>query len=165
MKFRIARIRDDFLEKVRRAGVDDLDQPVERLAAVGGEPCRDVLRRARPGENVILASYCPFSRPGPYKEYGPVFVLAEPAAERVDWDTVPLPTGDGTAYLGEPFVLRAYDAKERIVAATLSRAQSCHADLKALFTGYDTDFVLARFAAYGCYGFRIHVDPASAGSS
>jgi hypothetical protein len=49
-------LRDSFLLKARSEGVDDLGQPVERWVAEGGEPCRDALRRARPGEALILAS-------------------------------------------------------------------------------------------------------------
>jgi hypothetical protein len=128
---------------------------VERLVAQGGEPCRDVLRRATPGESLILASYCPFSRSGPYREYGPVFVLAEPSAEIVPLDRLPLPTGVETDYLGAQFVLRAYDDHERIVDATLSTPQTCVSDLERLQCHARPAFVLVRFAAYGCYALRL----------
>ena len=167
MTFRIAPISDDFLMNVRRHSQDDQNQPVERMAAAGGEPCRDVLRRARPGEPLILASYCPFTRPGPYKEYGPIFVLAEPSAERVDYDALAAPNGDPGDYLREQFVLRAYDAREAIAGATLTGPARYRADLEALFEIHRAAFVLVRFPAYGCYGFRIEkdVDPAPVRSS
>jgi hypothetical protein len=149
-------IRNDFLLKVREAGLDDQNQPVARLVANGGEPCRDVLRRALPGEALILASYCPFTVAGPYKEYGPVFVLASPSAEFVDYQTLPLPKGLLTDYLrDQPFVLRAYSKAENILAAGLSRPAEAHELLTQLFANPQTDFVLARYAAYGCYACRI----------
>ena len=56
MNYKITPIRSDFLIKVREAGIDDQNQPVVTQVAMGGEPCRDVLRRANVGEALILAS-------------------------------------------------------------------------------------------------------------
>ena len=46
--------------------------------------------------------------PRPLKEYGPVFVLSEPAYETVVRDALPLPKGGPDDYFGDRFVLRAY---------------------------------------------------------
>jgi hypothetical protein len=70
MPITIAPIPIAFLNRVRHEGLDDLGQPVKRVEAQGGEPCRDVLRRAQPGEQLILASFTPFTKPGPYHEIG-----------------------------------------------------------------------------------------------
>jgi len=95
MNIHIAPLPQDFLSRVRERGLDDQMQPVRRYVSTeGGEPCRDVLRRARPGEAVILASYCPFTQAGPYKEFGPVFVLAQASDEPVQRQVLPIPTGD-----------------------------------------------------------------------
>ncbi len=156
MKIAIRPIIKDFLLKVREAGLDDQNQKVVRLIASGGEPCRDVLRRATPGEELILASYCPFTVAGPYKEYGPVFLLASPSEEFVDYRTLPLPKGSPTDYLrDQPFVLRAYSKTENIVAAEIVEPSSAHSVLRSMFESSQAEFVLARYAAYGCYGFRI----------
>ena len=56
LALRVVPIRASFVERARREGLDDQNQPVERHIAEGGEPCRDALRRARPGEALILAS-------------------------------------------------------------------------------------------------------------
>src|SRR5258706_13487368 len=69
MKILIRPLPDSFLDRVRQQRLDDLGQPVRRLTAKGGEPCRDILRRARPGEEIILASYCPFEAAGPFREF------------------------------------------------------------------------------------------------
>lgn len=149
--FRIVPIPAAYLERVR-AGIDDLGQPAERHLAAGGEPLRDCLRRARPREEILLASYCPFTVTGPYKEYGPVFVSSA-GGETPVLDALPL-HGDAP-YLGAGFVLRAYSADERIVDARLSTPQAAVADLGAFFLRDEVAFVLARFAAYGCYALRI----------
>jgi hypothetical protein len=151
-------IRNDFLLKVRDAGLDDQNQRIVHLIANGGEPCRDVLRRALPGEALILASYCPFTVAGPYKEYGPIFILASASTEFVDYQALPLPTGGVTDYLRDhqPIVLRAYSKAENILAAEVfSRPAEAPEILERLFENDQVDFVLARYAAYGCYGFRI----------
>ena len=149
--FRIVPMPAAYLERVR-AGTDDLAQPAERHLASGGEPLRDCLRRARAGEEILLASYCPFTVAGPYKEYGPVFVSGA-GGEAPLLDALPL-HGDAP-YLGAGFVLRAYSADERIVDARLSTPHAATADLDAFFVRDDLAFVLARFAAYGCYALRI----------
>ena len=158
MKMKIVPIRADFIHKTRNAGLDDQNQPVVRSIAVGGEPCRDVLRRARPGEEILLASYCPFSVPGPYKEYGAVFLLANEPEQQPDYSRFPLPTGSDTDYLGETLVLRAYNSSEQIVDAHVTTPAEAEAMLGELFANLEVTFVLTRFVAYGCYGFRIERD-------
>lgn len=149
----IVPIHAAFLAQVRGQGIDDLGQPVEHLTATGGEPCRDALRRARPGEALILASYCPFERAGPYREYGPVFVLAQPDAPCAPPPA--LPVEGEQPYLGASFVLRAYSAQERIVDAVLSTPADASVQLERLFSRHGAAFVLARFPTYGCYALRV----------
>lgn len=151
--YRITPIRAAFVQRARAAGLDDLNQPVERHVAAGGEPCRDALRRARPGEALLLASYCPFERAGPYREYGPVFLLADEAAGAQAGER--LPTSGDEPYLGASFVLRAYSAAERILAGAVVAVGDAEAHLQGLLARPEVAFVLARFAGYGCYACRI----------
>lgn len=150
-------IRNDFLQKVRTTGLDDLDQAIEYHVAQGGEPCRDVFRRAVAGERLILASYCPFSVVGPYKEYGPIFVLAKESVEELDLQHISC-CADITeqTYLQAHFVLRAYSTQERIVDACISNPDQAESDLERLFSHPEVAFILIRFAAYGCYAARIN---------
>lgn len=152
-QYRITPIRTDFLQRARVSGLDDQNQPVERSIATGGEPCRDALRRALPGEEIILASYCPFKLSGPYKEYGPVFILATEIEELVDLSSLPM-TGKHR-YFSTVFVLKGYSSDERIVDSVLTSLEDAEERLESLFVRSDVDFVLARFCAYGCYACRI----------
>lgn len=150
--YRIVPIRNDFAVRARELGLDDQGLRVEHHRASGGEPCRDVLRRARPGEALILASYSPFARPGPYKEFGPVFILAN-AAETADLRRLPV---DGAApYFTQPFALRAYSGDERIIDAVITAVADAREQLRRLLALPQTVFVHARFGAYGCYACRI----------
>jgi hypothetical protein len=148
---RIVVVDPGFLQRAR-AGLDDLGQPVERHLAKGGEPLRDCLRRARSGEQVLLASYCPFKLAGPFKEYGPVYICAN---EQDTPDLRTLPVDGEQPYLGAGFVLRACSHDERIVGARLSSPQAAPDDLAAFFASGEVGFVLARFPTYGCYALRL----------
>ena len=140
----------DFLRRVRTEGLDDLGQPVKHVVAEGGEPCRDVLRRAEPGERLILASFSPFTKPGPYKEFGPVFVLAEDADGIARRDALPL---DG--YLRERFVIRAYSDAQEIVDAELVTPSEAQSTIDRLLAQEETAFLHVRFPVYGCFALRI----------
>lgn len=150
----IAPIREDFLTRAREQGIDDLGQPVRRLVAEGGEPCRDVLRRARPGEPLILASYSPFTKPGPYKEYGPIFILAEASDEEVALDRLPAAGGEGN-YLQDRFVVRAYSEDQDMNEARLIHASELDETVANLFDSPETAFLQVRFPTAGCFAFRI----------
>lgn len=151
--YRVRPIAADFLRRVREQGLDDLGQPVEHHIAQGGEPCRDVLRRALPGEALILASHSPLALPGPYREFGPVFVRAAAAESTAPLSALPLQGPQ--AYLGSRFVLRAYSAQERIVDGQVVEAHEAEALLQQQFARAEVAFVLARFAGYGCFAARI----------
>ena len=147
----IAPLPSTFLDRARNKGIDDQGQPVRRLVAAGGEPCRDVLRRAKPGEELILASFSPFQCAGPYREFGPVFVLANPSDTEGSLDA--LPTANN--YLQQQFVLRAYTAHESIREAKLGTRDTSDATLERLLANPDTAFVHARFPEYGCFALRV----------
>jgi hypothetical protein len=157
MKIRISPLPAAFLENVRSQGVDALDQPVERVVAEGGEPCRDVLRRARPGEELLLVSHSPFSVEGPFREFGPIYVLASPSAEPVALDRLPVePPAAGLApYLRDHFVLRAYSADERIADAAMVGPGEAGDVMARFFGDPEVAFVHARFPLYGCFACRI----------
>ena len=142
-----------FLARVRTEGLDDLGQPVKRVTAQGGEPCRDVLRRAQPGEELILASHSPFSKTGPYREFGPIFVLASESPEDVRRNG--LRAGGDTDYLRAQFVIRAYSENEEIVDAALVDAAGAQNVVERFFERGDVAFLHARFPTYGCFACRL----------
>ena len=149
----IAPIRPSFLDRARHEGLDDLGQPVKRVRASGGEPCRDVLRRAEAGEELLLASYSPFTKPGPYKEYGPIFILAQDAHETPDRDELAI--GSAHDYLRERFVIRAYSHDEEILDAELVDAIDADATAARFFANPNVAFLHVRFPTYGCFACRL----------
>jgi hypothetical protein len=153
IRARFAPIPEEFLRRVRMEDRDALGQPVKRVRASGGEPCRDVLRRAVEGEELILASFSPFEKPGPYKEYGPIFVLANESPEPVNRET--LQTGSDGDYLRAQFAIRAYSANEEIIDAALIEAPDAQGVVEKFFTRTDTAFLHVRFPSYGCFACRL----------
>jgi len=145
-------IPQDFLDRVRNENVDDLRQPVRRIRAKGGEPCRDALRRALPGEELILASFSPFASIGPYREFGPIFVLANDD-EAVAAESLQI--GGPTDYLREQFVIRAYSKDEEILDARLADAAGAQGIVNEFFARADVAFLHVRFPTYGCFACRI----------
>ncbi|HWS72516.1 MAG TPA: DUF1203 domain-containing protein [Thermoanaerobaculia bacterium] len=150
MKINILPLPQSFLDRVRNEGLDDQGQPVKRSIAIGGEPCRDVLRRALPGEEIILASYSPYAQSGPYKEFGPVFVLANPGDDAIPRDELPL--GD---YFRDRFVLRAYDRSESIHDAVMVTGDEAPEVIERFLASNDVAFVQARFPVRGCFACKI----------
>lgn len=151
MQINIAPVPAVFLDRARNEGIDALGQPVRRVVSVGGEPCRDVLRRAQPGEELILASFSPFREEGPYREFGPVFILAGASDEAVPRQSLPVPQG----YLRDRFVLRAYSPREEILDAAMVTPAEAEETLERFLGRPDVAFVHARFPLYGCFACRI----------
>jgi hypothetical protein len=153
LRAQIAPIPETFLTRARVEGIDDLGQPVRRVRAAGGEPCRDVLRRAIPGEELILASFSPFVKTGPYKEYGPIFILANDTRAAATPDFLPI-GGDGD-YLRSQFVIRAYSEEESILDAALVSSGGAQSVVDAFLARPETAFLHVRFPTYGCFAARV----------
>lgn len=142
--------REAFLDRVRGSGLDDLGQPAVRFrSAQGGEPLRDQLRRAAPGEAVLLGSASLFDAPSPFREFGPVYVSAE--LVRVRRAPEMLFQSD---YFRTDLVLRRYDQRRWIAAASRVTKQEAPARIEEWLSSADTAFVDARFSEYGCFGCR-----------
>ncbi|QEL57191.1 DUF1203 domain-containing protein [Chromobacterium paludis] len=112
------------------------------------------LARARPGEALLLASYSPFRQSGPYKEYGPVFLGAQPDAAALP-SLEALLAGSG-AYLGERMALRAYDAEQAIIEAAILPRSALQTCLDQWAARTDIVFAMLRFPAHGCYALRLN---------
>ena len=124
-----------------------------------GSPLRCCNRLSTVGERLVLASYSPLRRwaattegadPGPYDETGPVFLHAE----RCDG---PQHDGFPDDYRGLPRVLRAYDAKGRIIGGEVVAEGDMHPEraIDKVFSDPQVAFVHARALVAGCFTFAI----------
>jgi hypothetical protein len=153
LSFTVSPLRAAFLQQVRRSGRDDQQQPIVRQTAEGGEPLRDLLRRARPGEEIILASYCPFTQSGPFREFGPIYVsTAGGAPEPQFLFDRRLDSADD--YFRDQLTLRAYNRAGAIAAAAIVAFAVAPAQVETFLAEAEIDFVDARFPIYGCFAAR-----------
>jgi hypothetical protein len=130
------------------AGEVDGDAPtaVRRLAE-GREPCRRCLRRAEPGEPLLLLGYDPFTVRSPYAGQGPVFVHEHCGAP-----------GTGYAQVrGSVLSVRAYDEHAMLLDAEVMPGEALGDRAAELLDG-EAAFLHVHFAGPGCFAFR--VDPA-----
>lgn len=129
------------------AGEVDADAPTAvRSSAEGGEPCRRCLRRAEPGEPLLLLGYDPFTVRSPYAGQGPVYVhesCGEP--------------GPGVEQVRSSVLsVRAYDEHAMLLDAEVMPGEALSARAAELLDG-DAAFLHVHFAGPGCFAFR--VDP------
>ncbi len=149
LHFAIVPLPEFFVHRVRTTLRDDFGRAVEISVAHGGEPMRDQLRRAEPGERLILCGYQAIALPSAFAEIGPIYVSADAPAAAVFVDELP------PGYFNRTFALRAYDAMDRILESTLVEPAEAAEKIRALLARSGTAFLHARFAGHGCFAARI----------
>lgn len=140
------------MQRVRTTRRDDFDREVSVTVAQGGEPLRDQLRRAEPGERIILCSYQAVALPSEFAEIGPVFISAELSASAACFGELP------AGYFNRVFAVRGYDAQNRIVHSELVEPREAPEKFRAALARPNVAYLHARFAGHGCFAARI--DPA-----
>ncbi|GAA3460195.1 DUF1203 domain-containing protein [Saccharothrix longispora] len=117
-----------------------------------GSPLRCCLRKAAPGEPLVLFRYSPPSGRGPYEEVGPVFAHAAPCAGP-DGAT-DLPDDLGRA----PRTLRAHTAGGRIHRGETTRPHELADRVAALLDDPAVAVVQVRSASHGCFLYAVTRD-------
>ena len=114
MSFTFEPMDETTASHLRAGGSDSYGNPPERRISDGtGIPCRRCMRMVGKDEPYLVAAWRPFSRLHAYTETGPVFLHANSCTpEMTEPDGLP-------AFLTSPdYILRGYDAEERIVYGT-----------------------------------------------
>ncbi|MBI2511426.1 MAG: DUF1203 domain-containing protein [Opitutae bacterium] len=150
IRFAIAPISPEFVQRVRATLRDDFGRTVRVSVAEGGEPLRDQLRRAAPGERIILGGYQAVALPSEFAAIGPVFVSADGA-------DAPPPIRDAlpAGYFNRTFALRGYDALDRIAHSTLVEPERAPDEFAAMLARPGVAYLHAHFAGHGCFAARI----------
>jgi hypothetical protein len=140
----------------RAGNADAYGMTPEKCISDGdGNPCRHCLRDIPAGAPMLILAYRPFESLGPYSETGPIFLCAEACSREGDLHTMP------PVVASRPrFLMRAYDAEERIVYGTGSMVET--ADIERIASGLlareGTRFLHLRSAGYNCYQVRIELE-------
>lgn len=146
---RIHAVPPALLNQVRASERDASGHPPAGVTAGGGEPLRCCLRDARAGEALILFGYEPPLPPSPYREIGAIFAHAQPCAGPAATDAYP------NGWRGRAQVLRAYDDRGWIHAASLHDGQDPEAAISTLLDDPAVVQIHSRNVSYGCYMFTI----------
>ena len=110
-----------------------------------GFPCRRCLRDAEIGERLILVSHDPFSGSSPYRSASPIFLHVDDCAPT---STVPAPPEQMTV---RQLSVRAFDADEMMIDATVIDGADLDATLRSLFDDEAADRIHIHFAQRGCF--------------
>ncbi|MBW4719840.1 DUF1203 domain-containing protein [Saccharothrix obliqua] len=144
---RIHALPTDVVERARRrAGTDDYH---ELRGEEVGAPLRCCLRKAGPGEPVVLFRYSPAAGRGPYEELGPVFVHMLPCEGPTEVDAVP------EAFRHNHRLLRAYDADGRIHRGEVAEPAVLTDRIEALLAAPAVAEVQVRSVSHGCFLFTV----------
>lgn len=149
VRFSISPLPADFVARLRLTRRDASGRAVAVEIAQGGEPMRDRLRRASPGEKLFLCSYQAVPLPSPFAEIGPVYVSAEAPAPAAFVDELP------PGYFNRTFALRAYNASDCIVDSALVEPAAAPEKFREFLARPEVAYLHARFAGHGCFAARI----------
>lgn len=147
--FAVVPLSAEFAHRIRTSRRDDFNRSVSISIAEGGEPLRDQLRRAAPGERIILCSYQAVPLPSPFAETGPIFISADMPDVAPVWQDE-LPPG----YFPRALALRAYDARDCIIDSAVCEPAAAPDTIRTFLARPEVATVHARFAGHGCYACR-----------
>lgn len=158
---RIQGIPSDYVERIRRGGVDaNGDAPIRRKAVGVANPCRHCLGLIAEGDEMLVLSYRPFGADQPYAERGPIFLHGHECAR---YDAASPPAW--FAFL-DPAAVRAYDAQDwiRYDAADIVAGRDIAAACATLLALDGVAYVHVR-SKFGCFQCRVDRDDASLAAS
>jgi len=113
-----------------------------------GFPCRQCLRDADIGDEMILVSYDPFTAASPYRSASPIFLHASTC-------TV-LATSELPAQLtSRRLSVRAFDASAMMLDATLIDGHDLGAAIDRLLANSDVDHLHIHNEPRGCWAARV----------
>ena len=137
---------------IRTSGRDAYGRPVEcRTAHEPIYPCRHCLGTIPAGEDYLVLAYRPFETTNPYAETGPIFLCAKACKRATPSPEVP------TILISPDYIVRGYDAEERIVYGTGQVTPTAEIGDYAgeLLANPDIAFVDVRSARNNCWQCRV----------
>lgn len=128
---------------------DSPDAPVYVAEQHPGYPCRQCLRDAEVGEELVLVSYDPFTSDSPYRSASPIFLHRRPCAPPADTTTIP------PQLSGRQLSVRAFDAAAMMIDAAIIAGTELDDTLRRFLGDAATDHVHVHNASRGCWAVRV----------
>ena len=113
-----------------------------------GYPCRQCLRDAEVGDELLLVSYDPFTASSPYRCASPIFIHSQSCTPH---DTPGLPTQLTSRKLS----VRAFDAKAMMLDAALIDGTDLSTTIDCLLANPSVEVVHLHNEPRGCWAARI----------
>lgn len=115
-----------------------------------GYPCRQCLRDADIGEELILVSHDPFAKDTPYRSAGPIFLHRTPCAPAVS-------TGDDlpTQLTRRQLSVRSFDTDEMMIDAVVIDGEDLGDTVRMFFDAAESDSIHVHNANRGCWAVTI----------
>ena len=142
------------------AGIDPAE--ADRLRAAGGVsyvadskpgyPCRQCLRDAEIGDDMLLVSYDPFTASSPYRCASPIFIHSTPCAPD-DQDGLPV------QLTGRTLSVRGFDQAAMMLDAALIEGSDLRDTIGTLFDNPAIDHLHVHNASRGCFAARVERVP------
>jgi len=123
--------------------------PVCVADADPGYPCRQCLRDAAVGEELILVSHDPFTVDSPYRSASPIFLHREPCQPPTDLRTLP------AQLTGRQLSVRAFDADAMMIDAAVVAGTDLADTLDRFLTDDACDHIHVHNATRGCWATRV----------
>jgi hypothetical protein len=124
-----------------------------------GFPCRITLDDAPAGERLILLNYVSHDAASPYRTAYAIYVSESGIEPAPFVDSLP-------PYLANRALsLRAFGADDYVTSARLVPDGEADAAIRSLFADPNVAYIMAHFAAYGCFAARIERCGHNAGES
>jgi len=135
-------------------------ESADALRAIGGPryladakpgfPCRQCLRDAEIGEELILVSHDPFAADSPYRSASPIFLHREPCGDPVETTSVP------EQFAVRQLSVRGFDPEAMMLDAAVIDGADLAATLDRFFENPSIEHAHIHFAGRGCWGGRIN---------
>ena len=144
--FRLRPIEPHAADRLRDAWAES---PVYVADAKPSYPCRQCLRDAEVGEELLLVSYDPFEVDSPYRSASPIFLHRHPCRPPADLHELP------EQLTIRQLSVRAFDGDALIIDADIIDGDQLGATLERVFDSERCDHVHVHNATRGCWAVRI----------
>jgi hypothetical protein len=144
VRFRFVPIDDSVADAFRTAG------GVGYVAdSKPGYPCRQCLRDAEIGEELILVAHDPFTIDSPYRSASPIFLHAQPCAPDLAATAIP------EQLTVRQLSVRAFDDRAMMIDAALIDGTELQATIERFFADDTTDRIHVHNASRGCWAVTV----------
>jgi len=136
-----------------QGGTDAYGNQPDRTVSDGvGVPCRHCLRPVEKGAAYLILAYRPFPEKQAYAETGPIFLHGSPCSRYEKVGEMP-----AMFWKGSQFLLRAYNAENRIIYGTgaVVAVGDLEATARQLLANPDAAYLHLRSSQYNCFLCRI----------